>query len=176
MAMTVNYGRENSFYLGGLALAQRELFAYFMYIGGLFWLLFVAAMGIPLIRTMSSILNPDQPLGTIDQIIDNRGRKDKPGVRDSLLGSHGSTTSTSHGCNYGAIPVIEEVDQTRPRPLVLLHVIMSMGLPLLWLAQWAFWIGYIYLSMEEFCLPSLDTLTGIGIAASAGSVVVRSYL
>ncbi|KAM0248878.1 hypothetical protein ACHAP5_003085 [Fusarium lateritium] len=149
MVMTVNYSRENSFYLGGLALAERESFAYLMYIGALFWLLVVAAMSIPLIRTMSRILSPSQSLGTIDQIIDDRGRKDEPDICESLLGSHESTTRTSHGRNYGTIPVIEEVDETRPRPLVLLHVIMSMGLPLLWLAQWAFWIGYIYVSMEE---------------------------
>jgi hypothetical protein len=149
MVMTVNYGRQNSFYLGGLALAEGELFAYSIYIGALFWLLIVAAMSIPLIRTMHRVVSPYQPLKGFDGLKCGVDTNDESGIRESLLGSPGSADSAGHRCNYGAIPVMEESDQTRPRPLVLLYVIMSMGLPLLWFAQWLFWIGYICVSMDE---------------------------
>jgi hypothetical protein len=149
MVMTVNYGRENGFYLGGLALAEGELFAYFMYFGALFWLLVVAAMSIPLIRTMHRIFSPTQHPKAFNGLKCNAHTNDESGLRESLLRSPGSADSAGHGSNYGAIPVTEECKHTRPRPLVLLYVIMSMGLPLLWLAQWVFWIGYICVSMEE---------------------------
>ncbi|KIL92170.1 hypothetical protein FAVG1_04577 [Fusarium avenaceum] len=176
MVMTVNYGRENNFYLGGLALAEGEIFAYSMYAGAFFWLLVVAAMSIPLIRTMHRVVSPYQRLEGFDGLKCNADKNDESGIRESLLRSAGLADRAGQGCNYGAIPVVDECNQTQPRPLMLLYVIMSMGLPLLWLAQWLFWIGYIGVSMEEFCLPSLDTLTFVWIATSVGSVVVRSYL
>jgi hypothetical protein len=149
MVMTVNYGRENSFYLGGLALAEGELFAYFMYLGALFWLLIVAGMSIPLIRTMHRVVGPYQPPNGFDGLRCDTHTNNESGIRESLLGSTGSADRASHRCNYGAIPVMEESNQTQPRPLMLLYVIMLMGLPLLWFAQWLFWIGYICVSMEE---------------------------
>lgn len=42
MVMTVNYGREHDFYLGGLERAERGRRAKIMYAGALMWLIIIS--------------------------------------------------------------------------------------------------------------------------------------
>ncbi|KAF9771093.1 hypothetical protein IL306_011281 [Fusarium sp. DS 682] len=183
MCVTVNYGRQHDFYFGGLAGAKKASFAGLMYSGALLWLFIVALMAVPFIRTLRTPTQVETPEEKADSVPKQDGRKfqnvkdEDSDVLESLLPKSPKQPSTSHGDgNYGTLPAeVESLDPSM-RPHSQLHMVMATGVPLLWLAQWLFWIGFIGLSSEDFCLPSLETLTGVWLISSLGSVVVRSYL
>ncbi|KAF5621981.1 hypothetical protein F52700_10856 [Fusarium sp. NRRL 52700] len=171
MCLTVNYGRIHDFYFGALSRATRSPFAVLMFGGALAWLFVVAMMAVPVVRTIRTRSRPSEK----GHGVLNGGTKERTGPEEEeclLPKSHAG----SEGHNYGTLPA--EVESLPPsmRRHSRLHMSLAMGVPLLWLAQWLFWIGYIGLSSSDFCLPSLETLTGVWLASSLGSIIIRSYL
>ncbi|KAF5564975.1 hypothetical protein FNAPI_1859 [Fusarium napiforme] len=171
MCLTVNYGRIHNFYFGALSRATRSPFATLMFGGALSWLFVVAMMAVPVIRT----------IGTRDKLVEKEDgvsgadAKESMGPKEEECLLPKSQTGPE-GHNYGTLPA--EVESLAPsmRRHSRLHMTLAMGVPLLWLSQWLFWIGFIGLSSHDFCLPSLETLTGVWLASSLASVVIRSYL
>ncbi|EWG38571.1 hypothetical protein FVEG_01761 [Fusarium verticillioides 7600] len=165
MCLTVNYGRIHDFYFGALSRAARSPFAALMFGGALVWLFVVAMMAVPDIRTIRTRDKPDEKEG---------GESDGGAKEEECLLPKSRTRSEGH--DYGTISA--EVESLAPsmKRHSRLHMVLAMGVPLLWAAQWLFWIGFIGLSSNDFCLPSLETLTGVWLASSVGSVTIRSYL
>ncbi|KAG5766653.1 hypothetical protein H9Q69_007938 [Fusarium xylarioides] len=168
MCLTVNYGRIHGFYFGALSRATRSPFAALMFGGALAWLFIVAMMAVPIIRTIRTRGKPNEKE-------DDAGAKGSmsPKEEECLLPKSGAR---SEGYSYGTLPAEVESLHLPMTRHSRLHMALAMGVPLLWLAQWLFWIGFIGLSSNDFCLPSLETLTGVWLASSLGSVIVRSYL
>ncbi|KAF4497989.1 hypothetical protein FAGAP_5848 [Fusarium agapanthi] len=171
MFLTVNYGRNHDFYFGALSRATRSPFAALMFGSALAWLFVMALMAVTVIRTIRTRdkLNEKQEGESGVEAKESTGPKEE----DCLLPkSH----TGSEGHSYGTLT--GEVEALAPSMIghSRLHMTMAMGVPLLWLAQWLFWIGFIGLSSHDFCLPSLETLTGVWLASSVGSVVIRCYL
>jgi hypothetical protein len=171
MCLTVNYGRIHDFYFGALSGATRSPFAALMFGGALVWLFVVAMMAVPVIRTMRT----HDKLSEKEDGVSSADTKEwtTPKEEECLLPkSH----TQPKGHNYGTLPTeVESLDPSMRR-CSQLHMAMAMGVPFLWLAQWLFWAGFIGLSSRDFCLPALETLTGVWLASSLGSVVIRSYL
>ncbi|KAG7412110.1 hypothetical protein Forpe1208_v009349 [Fusarium oxysporum f. sp. rapae] len=171
MCLTVNYGRIHDFYFGALSRATRSPFAALMFGGALVWLFVVAMMAVPVIRTIRT----RGKLGEKEDGVSAADAKEwtRPKEEECLLPkSH----TRSEGHSYGTLPAEVESLESSMRRHSRLHMAMAMGVPLLWLAQWLFWIGFVGLSSHDFCLPSLGTLTGVWLASSLGSVIIRSYL
>ncbi|KAM0075840.1 hypothetical protein ACKRZS_012046 [Fusarium odoratissimum] len=171
MCLTVNYGRIHDFYFGALSGATRSPFAALMFGGALVWLFVVAMMAVPVIR----MVRTRGELSEKEDGVSGADAKEwaRPKEEERLLPkSH----TRSEGHNYGTLPAeVESLDSSMRRHSRL-HMAIAMGVPFLWLAQWLFWIGFIGLSSHDFCLPSLGTLTGVWLASSLGSVIIRSYL
>ncbi|KAI1039523.1 hypothetical protein LB505_002631 [Fusarium chuoi] len=171
MCLTVNYGRIHDFYFGALSRAARSPFAALMFGGALLWLFVVAMMAVPVIRTIrtpSKLSEKEDGESGADSKEWSRPKEEECLLPKSQTGSEGH--------NYGTLPA--EVESLAPfmRRHSRLHMTLAMGVPVLWLAQWSFWIGFIGLSSHDFCLPSVETLTGVWLASSLGSVIIRSYL
>ncbi|KAF4336867.1 hypothetical protein FBEOM_9247 [Fusarium beomiforme] len=175
MCVTVNYGRKHDFYFGGLSGAKREGFAALMYAGALMWLFTVAMMAVPFIATLRA-----QPRTNSLEEEKEDGERTGDGSKFTAAKSSDSErlrpkSRNHHSRNYGTLPAEVESLDPAMRPHSELHMVMAMGVPFLWLAQWLFWIGFIGLSSDDFCLPSLEILSGVWLASSLGSVIVRSY-
>ncbi|KAH7265497.1 uncharacterized protein BKA55DRAFT_252420 [Fusarium redolens] len=180
ICVTVNYGRVHDFYFGGLAGAKRSPFAAVMYGGALVWLFVVAMMAVPFIRTLRTPYKAKAPDEKTDSApTTNEGKctvsqDDDADIRESLLSKRPSVNSGHR--SYGTLPAeVESLDPPMKRHSQL-HMVLATGVPVLWLAQWLFWIGFIGLSSDDFCLPSLEILTGVWLASSLGNVIIRSYL
>ncbi|KAF5711988.1 hypothetical protein FMUND_8670 [Fusarium mundagurra] len=171
MCLTVNYGRIHDFYFGALSRAARSPFAVLMFGGAFAWLFVVAMMAVPVIRTIRTHAKVSEK----EDGVSDAGAEESTGPKEEeclLPKSH----TGSEGHSYGTLPA--EVESLAPsmRRHSRLHMALAMGVPVLWLTQWLFWIGFIGLSSHDFCLPSLETLTGVWLASSLGSVIIRSYL
>ncbi|KAF4435901.1 hypothetical protein F53441_13409 [Fusarium austroafricanum] len=154
MCLTVNYGRQHDFYFGGLSDARGGGFAGLMYAAALIWLLVVATMAVPFIRAIRYISIAEM-LPNKEEDDEVTGRMAKPGATksdatDRLLpkSRQGPSISPQYS-NYGTMPPEDEALKLPGGPASQLYMVLPMGLPLLWLAQWLFWVGYICLSSEE---------------------------
>ncbi|KAF5575919.1 hypothetical protein FPCIR_12903 [Fusarium pseudocircinatum] len=172
MCLTVNYGRIHDFYFGALSRATRSSFAALMFGGALAWLFVVAMMAVPVIRTIRTRDKRSEKEDGESEAGAKEWSRPKEEEECLLPKSH----KDPEGRNYGTLPA--EVESLAPsmRRHSRLHMVLAMGVPLLWVAQWLFWIGFIGLSSHDFCLPSLETLTGVWLISSLGSVIVRCYL
>ncbi|KAF4960754.1 hypothetical protein FSARC_10383 [Fusarium sarcochroum] len=155
MTLTVNYGRQNGFYLGGLADAKEEGFAWLMYAGALIWLIVVAMMAVPFIRVIHTNLSTVSPASTKQESVshhdDNMTPKDdEANVHETLLPKpHWGAPLSSEGSSYGTLPVEYQSHELSGGSLATLYMVMSIAMPFLWLAQWFFWAGFVVLSSEE---------------------------
>ncbi|PWY83888.1 hypothetical protein BO94DRAFT_625433 [Aspergillus sclerotioniger CBS 115572] len=193
MLMTVNYGRQHNFYLGGIGEAERWDSAETMYAGALMWLIIIGVGLVHLVRTVrrldrlvgSDILNqPDwQTIGDTTsmsrkkwrarrrRLIDDyaQGRMDKPiGSEESLL------TSGMGGDQivYGTFSAQSRQKWGYPTASMVFYAETVMLLLLLWISQWFFWGGFIGLSVEEFCPPRLGVLMSVWVAFSTMSALI----
>jgi hypothetical protein len=173
MTVTVNYGRRHDFFFGSLANAEKEQFAWLMYCGALMWLITVAVIAVPLIRTMRTMLEADRA-GILSWGRSNctTSNNDEIGVHESLLGRSQSSASST----YGTFAAKVEVRRLSKEPLPRLFAIIAISSPLLWFTQCIFWVGFLGLGSESFCLPSLGITAAIWITSSLGSMIVQHCL
>ena len=128
MILTINYGSEHGFYAGSINTTDRGRSAMFMYAGALTWLV-VALMTLVLLMLVAYVSNvtgsdnSDAPKGQ------RRGRKNSPA--------------------YGTFSAERQDNQAFEKGLGGLYTTAAISMPLLWIAQWIFWIGIICLSSEE---------------------------
>ncbi|KAI3324048.1 hypothetical protein HD806DRAFT_493968 [Xylariaceae sp. AK1471] len=197
MVMTVNYGRQHNFYIGGLGRAERSGPARMMYAGALMWLIIVGLTLVQLIRATRRI-NSSAGSGSLDLPEGQRCKQTNFNIAEKLMAqlnqrcmgprenlarygidksksSEETPLTSSQGREYivyGTIPVKGQKDSVPQKAPVDLYSLMVMSMLLLWIAQWLFWSGFINLSSEEFCLPKLRVLTVVWTAfSSAGAIV-----
>ncbi|KAE8347668.1 hypothetical protein BDV24DRAFT_121167 [Aspergillus arachidicola] len=188
MIMTVNYGGEHNFYLGGIEGAERGGSAKTMYAGALMWLIIV---GLTLVSFMWSMIwlitsgNCDPRSGqrhkqTSSNIADEPmafSNERRAKRRDRSRGPEGEPLKGSEGRydtvhQYGTFSFDSRRHLDLPEASVQWYAATALSLLLLWIAQWLFWGGFIGLSSEEFCPPKLGVLTAVWVAYSLTGVIL----
>ncbi|KAJ3496977.1 hypothetical protein NLG97_g2255 [Lecanicillium saksenae] len=138
MFWTVNYGRQHNFYFGGLANAKGADGALLMYVGALAWLLIIAASCFQLMRAIRS-----------SSLITRRNSI----MEDLLPGSRSPPPAYSERdewTTYGTLPTERKEDGRPKSAFTMFYATMAILMPLIWIAQWLFWIGFVNLSSDEY--------------------------
>lgn len=133
MSLTVNYGIQHNFYLGGLANAKSGRVAMLMYVGALAWLSVIALSAV----AMWAICRTGR-LGESVRV------RQGDGVFETLLPKSWST--------YGTLPSENKHNNRSQETFAGLCSVITISLPLLWISQWFFWIGFVNLSLEKYVL------------------------
>ncbi|KAI8711314.1 hypothetical protein NCS52_01507400 [Fusarium sp. LHS14.1] len=181
MFLTVDFARRQVFDLDSITNAKKGHLALLMYIGALIWLLIIARCFIEVIRYIYRIGShsgsDEADWHRFKYATDNN---QDMGVLEGLLGQSQPRMPQSRKeeqhTEYGTFSS-GGMDTKLPQKLpATLFTVAARSMPFVWIAQWLFWSGFIGLSSEEFCLPKLEVLTTIWVAASIGSVAIKSYL
>ncbi|KAI9034933.1 uncharacterized protein KD926_005014 [Aspergillus affinis] len=144
MFMTVDYGREHNFYLGGLEGAEKAYQAKVMYAGALMWLILII---MTLIQFMRATQNT--PLTSVE-----------------------GGEYRSYGITYGTFSVKRQHHVVSQTPFQSLYASAAINMFLLCIAQWLFSTGFIGLLADEFCPPKLGVLTAVWMFSALISTVV----
>ncbi|KAI8649141.1 hypothetical protein NCS57_01450200 [Fusarium keratoplasticum] len=184
MFLTVDFARRQVFNLDSITNARKGHMALLMYIGALIWLLTVAASFIEATRYMYRIGSLSCSDGA--DLPDWHRRKyatannQDMGIFESLLGQPQPRMPPSRKeeqyTEYGTFSSGGKENKLPQKMPAMLFTVVARMMPFVWIAQWLFWVGFIGLSSEEFCLPKLEVLTTIWVAASIGDAAIRSYL
>ncbi|RSL59629.1 hypothetical protein CEP53_005709 [Fusarium sp. AF-6] len=184
MFLTVDFARRQVFDLGSVTNAKGGHLALLMYTGALIWLLTIAVSFIEATRYIYEIGSNSS--SDVSALPGQHKRKytiiniPDMAVFESLLGqSEPRTTQSREDGQYTEYGTFSGGSKENKLPLRIparLYTVAATSMPFVWIAQWLFWVGFIGLSSEEFCLPNLEVLTSIWVAASVGNTVIRSYL
>lgn len=175
MVMTVEYGREHDFYLGGLEGAERGGPAKIMYAGALMWLI---SFGLALVQLMRATRRMNRSTGPGSLYLPKwqRGMQTTSSIAEELMAplnerctrlrekfahswmdkSRGSertplTRSERGDCMvYGTFSVKAQNNSVFRKASAKLYATTVISMLLLWTAQWLFWGGFIGLSSEEY--------------------------
>ncbi|KAE8135075.1 hypothetical protein BDV38DRAFT_285277 [Aspergillus pseudotamarii] len=196
MIMTVGYGGEHNFYLGGIGGAERGGSAKTMYAGALMWLIIVGLTLVSFMWAMfwliassnchqrhgqrhkqSSSNIADEPMAFSDERRAKRRDKRARHGMDRSSGPEGTPLRSSEGRydtvhQYGTFSFEGRNHLAFPEASMQWYVATVPSLLLLWIAQWLFWGGFIGLSSEEFCPPKLGVLTAVWVAYSLTGVIL----
>ncbi|KAH7186014.1 uncharacterized protein B0J16DRAFT_320776 [Fusarium flagelliforme] len=184
MTMTVNYGRRHDFYFGVLPNTEVGNSAWLMYGGALMWLVVVALMAVPSIRIARTMFDLNHTDTANDDDLSNCGggncAKAYQGanVCDPLLRDQHWNASRNDS-HYGTVPMRAESshpEQDLRAPHLNLYVVLTLGFPLIFLAQCLFWIGFLRVSGDDFCPPSIGILTAVGMVSSLVAVALKFVL
>ncbi|KAJ6786630.1 hypothetical protein PWT90_03719 [Aphanocladium album] len=117
-------------------------------------------------------------------------------MEDLLPGSRSPPppyTERDEWTTYGTLPT-ERKEAERPKSaFTMFYYTMAILMPLIWISQWLFWIGFVKLSSDEyvattnqilgkklmghsFCLPHLGVLTVVWMSSSVGGSLLKFYL
>ncbi|KAI8664757.1 hypothetical protein NCS56_00909500 [Fusarium sp. Ph1] len=184
MFLTVDFARRQVFDLDSIMNAKRGHLALLMYAGALIWLLTIAASFIEATRYMYRIgslsYSDGADLSDWHRHKYATANKQDMGVFESLLGQPQPRMPPSRKekqyIEYGTFSSGGKETKLPHKMPATLFTVAARGMPFVWIAQWLFWAGFIGLSSEGFCLPKLEVLTTIWVAASIGGAAVRSYL
>ncbi|RGP61340.1 hypothetical protein FLONG3_10574 [Fusarium longipes] len=177
MTTVVTYGLWNGFYFGVLPNTEVGYSAWLMYGGALLWLFVAGVIFIVTTRFLRPIF-ADKNFKTEDLSkcgsYGCTGTYSNSSVRDHLL--RGPRTRSSQRSGYGTLPVVAGPSQPLSdsrEPHTSLYVVLSLGLPALFLAQTLFWVGFIRVSGANFCPPSPETITGVWAVSSLAAVALK---
>ncbi|KAK2759106.1 hypothetical protein FQN54_003205 [Arachnomyces sp. PD_36] len=178
IVMTINYGWEHNFYLGGLENAQRRGPAKMMYAGALMWLIVIILAFVQVMRTTRKN-NRLTRSGSSDLLAWQRSKQATSNMAEELMaqfnerctrlskqlthywmyGRPGSDetplrSNEGRGCMvYGTFSMEGQIKWASQIASVELYAATIIGMLLLWISQWLFWAGFIGLSSEEYVLP-----------------------
>ncbi|OJD36827.1 protein bli-3 [Diplodia corticola] len=138
MLITVNYGRQHNFYLGGLEGAKGSQSAGFMYAGALLWLVVTAvALALSILATCR-MTSDDGDCVWLGKGLENywmHKSNRREGDRATM---------------YGTLHVQGQHILDFPKRLAELYALLAMSALLLWLAQWVFWSGFLGFGSEQY--------------------------
>lgn len=207
MISTVKYGIEHRFYFGGgLENAERAWIARMMYHGALMWLMIVGMVLALLVRTTQRIIrmteipsikpSASKPQrvgkgistfaeGIMAQVRERYTRFKEKAIHFCVIeymNSEESLLIRNNRLTYGTFSSTTENHWASHRASVGMYAALTLGMVLLWLAQWLFWSGFVILSSEEYvlytslklfdanrsryCPPGLGSLTAVWIIFS----------
>ncbi|KAJ5729800.1 uncharacterized protein N7483_004308 [Penicillium malachiteum] len=189
--MTFNYGKEHNLYLGGREIG---LPAKLMYAGALMWLVIFSIALIKLMRTalrmkrLSEFGGPDQPrwqeakttleiakmMAGLDGWYTKLNKKPTHHSPHQVLSSERTPLTrrqneecTPNNAVYGTFSDQENHRQLCQSVLYSeFYAIMVLSMFLLWISQWLFWGGFIFLISDE-----LVTITAVWVAFSFLSTI-----
>jgi hypothetical protein len=150
-----------------------------MYGGALLWVIVVALMVILIVTVLRPIFGTSSSMNRTANNIwdcenDERTAMNNKAFSDDSFGERqrGGLPKMS---NYGTMPVPAAYDpcQSLREPHLSLSLFLSLGLLLLFLAQWLVWIGFVLVSDADYCPPLLDILTCIWTASSLATVTLK---
>ncbi|KAL3441071.1 hypothetical protein BJX65DRAFT_289302 [Aspergillus insuetus] len=193
--VTVNYGRAHDFYYGRLTTAVRGTQATVMYAGALLWLVIV---GLALVQSMRALRKMHRlaKSGDLEPSYCERSQATTSQVANDLAALFNARwpkimgdfhqvdtprdseearlvwSRRGHDGMYGTFS--GQRPRNRVSPDTLMYGRIAMFMFLLWIAQWAFWGGFIGLSSEEFCPPRLGALTAVWVFCSLVSIYISS--
>lgn len=174
---TINYGREHSFYSNAMSRLQKFPSARYMYAGALMWLIVMIIALVLLLQTMwntraslddtdthkSTLRSVPQPAklfadltGPINQYWTQIEEKltrhwtDKAWEFSNAAPSNHSSSTPCTYTVYGTLPTYTPHGRSLQKDKVRLTLIVLLSLPLLWIAQWLFWAGFLGLAMERY--------------------------
>lgn len=166
MLQTVNYGQEHSLYIPTMATLDAVPSAKYMYAGAAMWLLVIIVSMVFLLQLTCEATPPEpeshatgrttaaapfqslnRPSGHwvhFEKMLARQLFVEKPGIteREPLLHDEAR--------DYGTLPVTGSSDRRAAMRTVRLVILAIGTMFLLWIAQWLFWAGYIYLASEEY--------------------------
>lgn len=179
MTEIVTRGMQHFFHFGIVPDQELGYYAWFMYGGALLWLVTVALMAVTIIRIMRRVsTNHTTVYRVVGELstCDNNECRPTPdrGVNESRFNPERRVPV--EWPNYGTIPAVAGPSQPPeiPRePHLSLYVVLSTALPVIVLAQWLFWIGFIRVSGTNYCPPSLGILTYVWTISSVIAVGLK---
>jgi hypothetical protein len=173
MILTINYGREHNFYLGGMESAERGRSAKIMYAGALLWLIIIIVAFVQLMRATRR-MKRFTGSGTLDLPKRQRSKQTTSNIAEDLMAQlnehctwlgeesahwidksralEETPLTSSEGGNYtvyGTLPVRNRNNWVSQKAFAELYAVTAISMLLLWIAQWLFWGGFIGLSSEE---------------------------
>lgn len=169
MILTVNYGGEHNFYLGGMESAERGRSAKIMYAGALLWLIIIIVAFVQLMRATHRMKRFTESCTWLGENLAHY--KYRVSEETSLTSSGGGNYTV-----YGTLSVKSQNNWVSQKAFAELYAVTAISMLLLWIAQWIFWSGFIGLSSEEFCPPKLGVLTAVWIAFSLAGTAVGATL
>lgn len=183
MLMTIQYGIEHNFYFGGgLENAERPWMARMMYHGALMWLMLIGLVLALLVWAAHRInqmsdnttLEPPPPIPKRDR---KRITTFVEGIRAHLnecytqfkgkaihfcmvecMGPNESLLIRNNGSAYGTFSESSQNHWASQPNSLGLYAALILCMLLLWLAQWLFWTGFVFVSSEEYALISVCSL------------------
>lgn len=168
MMQTINYGRQHNFYSNGMVRLEVVPAAQYMYFGAAMWLVVMLVTSALLLQAAHQTIFQPEPRASelpapitannfMSAIHEQWIKFEETLAHCWLRGSceaeerplpHGSCQAYA---GYGTIPTDyrEHNISLLERRVVRLALIAGLGMLLLWIAQWIFWIGFILLSSNE---------------------------
>lgn len=188
MSMTVAHGRQHYFFLRYLANAPRGQFAVLFYAGAIMWLAMIA---VPLIEATRAVYKIKWFAEA-----DLQGPEADASASQGLLSRpepHSMSSPEEIRTTNSTLSNQTRFNGHSRGGFARLYMVTARSMPLIWLAQWVFWVGFIGLSSDEyvlftaqyslikltnhsFCLPGLQVLTLVWLASSVGSIAISWYL
>lgn len=140
MIITINYGREHSFYLDYMERLENAPPAQFMYAGALLWLVVTIVLAVAAFMAGPNEYWPRSEEKVARHWINKTGTLENA----RLMKSKAANCTV-----YGTLPVEEGQHNVVPQNTsIKLHAFTVTSM-LLWIAQWLFWGGFVTLSLEE---------------------------
>ncbi|CAG1986064.1 unnamed protein product [Fusarium graminearum] len=179
MTETVTRGIQHFFHYGIVPDQEIGYYAWFMYGGALLWLVAVALMAVTIIRIMRRVSTSHtvvyRVVGDLSTC-DNNECRPTPDRGVNELRFNPERSRPVERSNYGTIPAVagpSQPPETPREPHLSLYVVLSTALPVIVLAQWLFWIGFIGVSGTNYCPPSLGILTYVWTFSSVIAVGLK---
>ncbi|KAH6629311.1 hypothetical protein C7974DRAFT_184540 [Boeremia exigua] len=186
MMQTINYGLAHNFYSRGMARLEASPAAQYMYAGAMMWLVVVIVASVLLLQAARRLLARPEiqtslpPTPTLARDLMTSFNHQWFGFEENLARywfdatcdpeQKPLTRDDQQPVGYGTLPIKHRATHTTDTEIATVRLTLvglASMLPL-WIAQWLFWVGFINLSSEEYCPPSLGLLTAVWIASSVG--------
>lgn len=161
MLLTVDYGREHNFYLGGLTNAKRGQLAMMMYAGALMWLIVIAVPFIQAMRAMYRIRGFIGSGGAESARYQRSKHTTLKVFETNIFESLLNQPSVSGHRGYGTLHIGRTYSRLSPEVPAKLYTVATISMPLIWIAQWFFWVGFVGLSYKEYVFVHGFTLVDI---------------
>lgn len=177
MLMTVKYGVEHKFYLGGgLENAERVLMAWMMYYGALTWLIIIGLALVLLvwathrinkmteIASLKASPNSQRDGNAISRFaevlmapVNERYTRFRDKAVHYWMAEYTNSeesplirSTKKESSAYGTFSATGKNHWTSHKSSLGLYASLTLGLFGLWLAQWLFWSGFVVLASEEY--------------------------
>jgi len=185
MVFTVHYGLSHNFYFRDLDNIPNSGSVRLMYFGAMVWLFVYLVALVQIARSMSTVVDPVEREGPSPMKLRNISIHILPPILTALFHNHFAKSlkaerkgplATERTSLWGQDTINNASYNTLPLPYngnhgsssdtnVELCVFVTSSMFALWGTQWLFWIGFVVLSIDEYCPPHLAGFTMMSVSA-----------